>query len=95
MDKFDIIIDKLNRIEKIAFDIRSPWFTVKEAAAYIKSSDRTLRRMIASGILKTYRLPAGGHRILRKDLDSITMFGKPYKKLITTHKNAVNELTRD
>lgn len=95
MDKLDKIIDSLIRIERMSFDARSPWFTVASAATYIKLSERTLRRWIASGILKTYRLPAGGHRILRKDLDSITMFGKPYKKLITTHKNAVNELTRD
>lgn len=92
MDKLDKIIDSLIRIERMSFDARSPWFTVASAATYIKLSERTLRRWIASGILKTYRLPAGGHRILRKDLDSITMFGKPYKKLITTHKNAVNEL---
>lgn len=95
MDKLDKIIDHLSRIEKIAFDVQSPWLTVTAAAAYIKLSERTLRRWIATGILKSYRMPGGGHRILRKDLDSITMFGKPYKKLITTHKNAVNELAKD
>lgn len=95
MDKINKIIDKLNRIEKIAFDVRSPWFTVKEAAAYIKSSDRTLRRMIASGTLKSYRLPEGGHRILRRDLDSITLFGKPFNKLVSQQKKVVNEITKD
>lgn len=95
MDKLDRIIDNLNRIEKIAFDIRSPWLTVKEAATYIKSSDRTLRRMIASGTLKSYRLPEGGHRILRRDIDSITLFGKPFNKLISQQKKVVNEIAKD
>ncbi len=92
VEKIDNIINKLNRIERIAFDDRSPWFTIVEATKYIKLSERTLRRWIASGTLKSYRLPGGGHRILRRDLDSITMFGKPYKKLISTQKRIVNEL---
>jgi len=95
MDKLDKIIDYLNRIEKIAYNANSPWFSINEATNYIKLSERTLRRWIASGILKSYRLPAGGHRILRKDLDSITMFGKHYNKLVSQQKKMVNELTKD
>lgn len=92
-EKLDIIINKLNRIEKITFGAGSPWFTIKEAAAYVKSSDRTLRRWIDKGILKSYKMPKGGHRLLRRDLDSITLFGKQYNKLISTQKRIVNELT--
>lgn len=95
MDNLDNIVDQLNRIERIAFDIRSPWLTIKEASHYIKSSERTFRRWIATGTLKSYRLPAGGHRILRKDIDSITMFGKPYSKLISYQKKMLNDLTKD
>lgn len=95
MDKLDKIIENLNRIERIAFDVRSPWFTVSEAAKYIKLSDRTLRRWIASGILKTYRLPEGGHRIKRRDLDGITLFNKHYDKLTSQQKNVVNGFTKD
>lgn len=95
MDKLDKIIDNLNRIEKIAFDIRSPWLTINEATKHIKSSERTLRRWIAAGNLKSYRLPAGGHRILRRDLDSITMYGKQYSKLVSHQKRMLKELTRD
>lgn len=95
MDKLDKIIDSLIRIERMSFDARSPWFTVASAATYIKLSERTLRRWIASGILKTYRLPAGGHRVLRKDLDGIVMYGKQYNKLISQQKRMVNELTKD
>ena len=95
MDKLDKIIDNLNRIERIAFDVRSPWFTIREATKHIKLSERTLRRWIATGILKSYRMPGGGHRILRRDLDSITMFGKQYKKLVSQQKKRVNELTKD
>lgn len=94
-EKLNNIINQLNRIERIAFDVQSPWLTVGGAAAYIKLSERTLRRWIATGILRSYRMPGGGHRILRRDLDSITMFGKPYNKLISNHKKTVNELTKD
>lgn len=95
MDKIDKILDNLKRIETIALDARSPWMTVIEAAKYIKLSERTLRRWLATGILKTYRLPAGGHRILRRDLDGIIMYGKQYSKLVSQQKRMVNELTKD
>lgn len=95
MDKLEIIVNQLSRIERIAYDVRSPWFTVSEAANYIKLSERTLRRWISSGTLKTHRLPGGGHRVLRKDLDSITMFGKHYSKLVSQQKRMVNELAKD
>ncbi len=95
MEKIDQIIIQLNRIERIAFEVRSPWLTIKEAAAYIKSSDRTLRRWIDTDILKSYKMPEGGRRILRRDIDSITIYGKPYNKLISTQKQKVNELTKD
>lgn len=94
-EKLDNIINQLNRIERIAFDVRSPWLTIDEATKYIKLSKRTLQRWFASGILKSYRLPGRGRRILRKDLDSITLFGKQYKKLISTQKKMVNDLTKD
>lgn len=93
VEKLDNIINQLNRIERIAFDVRSPWLTVNEATKYIKLSERTLRRWIANGILKSYRMPKGGRRILRRDLDSITMYGKPYNKLISQDKRTINELT--
>lgn len=95
MDRLDKIIDHLNRIEKNTFDVQSPWLTVGGAATYIKLSVRTLQRWIASGTLKTHRLPGGGHRVLRKDLDSITMFGKHYSKLVSQQKRMVNELAKD
>ena len=95
VEKLDNIINQLNRIEKNTFDIQSPWLTVTAATTYIKLSERTLRRWIASGILKTYRLPAGGHRILRRDLDGLIMYGKQYSKLVSQQKRMVNELTKD
>ena len=93
MDNRDNIVDQLNRIEKLAYKPRSTWFTIKEAAMHIKLSERTLRRWLATGTLKTYRLPAGGHRILRRDLDGLIMYGKQYSKLVSQQKRAVNELT--
>ena len=95
MDNLDSIRIQLSRIEKIAYNANSPWFSIDEAARHIKLSERTLRRWIATGILKSYRLPAGGHRILRRDLDSVTMFGKHYNKLVSQQKRVVNELTKD
>ena len=95
MDRFDIIIENLKRIEDKITKSISPWLTIKEAALYIKSSERTLRRWIATGIVKTYRMPAGSHRILRRDVDSIVMFGKHYNKLTSPNKKVINELTKD
>ncbi len=95
MDRIDIIIESLNKIEKIAIGASSPWLTIKEASQYIKSSERTLRRWIVTGTLKSHRVPGGGHRILSRDLDSITMYGKQYNKLISQQKKIVNELAKD
>lgn len=95
MDRLDIIVENLNRIEKIAIGASSPWFTIKEASQYIKSSERTIRRWIATGILKSYKIPGGGRRILRRDLDSITMYGKLFNKLISDQKRTINELAKD
>ena len=47
------------------------WLTIEEAAAYLRVSDRTIRRALAAGDVKAYRV--GGRRDLRfrrEDLDA-------------------------
>ena len=47
------------------------WLTIEEAAAYLRVSDRTIRRALRAGDVKAYRV--GGRRDLRfrrEDLDA-------------------------
>ena len=48
--------------------------TIKQAAEYHGVSDKTIRRMIAGGRLKAYRL---GARMIRVDRDSLLALEKP------------------
>lgn len=48
------------------------WFTVAEAAAYIRVSRQTIYRYMEDGVLKYYVLKSGGgRRIKREDLDGL------------------------
>lgn len=50
------------------------WLSQAEAADYLGITDRTLRRMIAAGKLRAYRL---GPRLLRIDLDDLDALLRP------------------
>lgn len=75
-------------------NIKSPWLTISESAMYLKYSERHLRRLITKGNLKYSKLPNGGVRIHKSDLDSYVLFGLPFKKLTTPQKDSIYE-TRD
>jgi excisionase family DNA binding protein len=46
------------------------YISIAESAEYLKTSDRTVRRLIADGELTGYFI-GRGHRMLRVDLDEI------------------------
>ena len=75
-------------------NIKSPWLTIGEAAMYLKYSERHVRRLIARGNIKYSKLPNGGVRIHKYDLDSYILFGLPFKKLTTPQKESIYD-TRD
>ncbi|WP_308204219.1 helix-turn-helix domain-containing protein [Mycobacterium fragae] len=50
--------------------IRRRYITIAEAADYLQISDRTVRRLIADGELKGYRM-GRSHRVIRVDLNEI------------------------
>ena len=52
-------------------------FTTEEAMVYLRVSRSTLYRMVQAGNLKYYKLPRGGKRFKRDDLDAILIPGKP------------------
>jgi len=52
-------------------------FTTEEAMVYLRISRSTLYRMVQAGDLKYYKLPRGGKRFKRDDLDGILVPGKP------------------
>lgn len=62
------------RARRLAARGKSPYVTQVEAAEYLGVTDRTIRRMIADGRLKAYKL---GDRILRLRLDEIDAAMKP------------------
>jgi excisionase family DNA binding protein len=67
----------------------SPWLTVKKGADYLGYSERHLRRIISSSKLKAYKIPTGGIRIHRSDLDAFIMFNKPFNKLTRPQKDII------
>ena len=69
----------------------SPWFTVKEAAEYLRSSERQIRRYIDENHLKANRLPTGSIRIHISDLDSFIMYGKKSDKLTRPQRDILND----
>jgi excisionase family DNA binding protein len=50
----------------------SDYLTIKEAAAYAKASERTIRRWIARGDLAAFRIGPKMVRIEQVDLDRLT-----------------------
>lgn len=89
MDKIDQILNKVDQIIELNMKNSSPWCTVKETAAYLKMSNRSIRRYITNGLIKIYKLPTGGVRIRKADIDSLVMYGKPFKKLTTTQRKQI------
>jgi len=90
MDDLNTVIESLQRIESRQIKDNSPWFDVGTAAGYLKVSDRSIRRYISNGKIKSYQTPTGGVRFHRFDLDSFVMYGKPYKKLTRPQKETIN-----
>lgn len=49
----------------------SPWMTLQQAAPYVATSVKTLRRLIAAGELPAYLCGKRGLRVRRDDLDDL------------------------
>lgn len=75
-------------------NIRSIWFTINEAAFYLRYSSRHLRRLISQNKIKYQKLPTGGIRLHRSDLDAFIIFGSSFNKLTRPQKQVIYE-TRD
>ena len=88
------ILEYLKRIESRQIGEISPWYSVNGAADYLKVSDRSLRRYIKAGQIKSYKTPTQGVRLHRSDLESFIMFGKPFNKLTRPQKESITN-TRD
>ena len=69
----------------------SPWFTVKEAAEYLRSSERQIRRYIDDNHLKANRLPTGSIRVHIMDLDSFIEYGLKSNKLTRPQRAIITE----
>ncbi len=79
-------------IEK--YEIKSVWLSINEAASYLRYSTRHLRRLISQRKIKHYKLPTGGIRFHRSDLDAFIIFGSSFNKLTRPQKQVIYE-TRD
>ncbi|MFT4085023.1 MAG: excisionase family DNA-binding protein [Nocardioides sp.] len=49
----------------------SPWMTLQQAAIYVATSVKTIRRLIAAGDLPAYLCGKRGLRVRRDDLDNL------------------------
>lgn len=66
MNSLGQILEKLERLEDLALQIRSPWYTVRHPVKCLKMSERSVRRLIASNMLKSHLSPEGGHRLHKR-----------------------------
>ena len=76
------------------FKMISIWLTINGAASYLKYSTRHLRRLISQRKVKYYKLPTGGIRFHRSDLDAFIIFGTSFNKLTRPQKDIIYD-TRD
>jgi excisionase family DNA binding protein len=66
-----------NKVEKPQPAENQQIFTTEEAMVYLRVSRSTLYRMVQAGDLKYYKLPRGGKRFRKEDLDKLMVPGKP------------------
>ncbi len=84
----------LSAIDAIRAEIAAqnqPWLSVREASQYLGVSRSTLRNLIRAGKLKKYKV-GGVVRIHRRDLDSLVVFSKPYRKLLKNQRDTIKAL---
>lgn len=55
----------------VSFPDDNPWMTLQQAAVYIGTSVKTVRRLIAARHVPAYVCGARGLRVRRKDLDDL------------------------
>lgn len=91
MDRIDQILNSLLSIENRLIQHTSRWMTVEETASYLKLSARTVRRYLKDGIIPHHQLVTGTIRIERKDLDSLVIFGRAYRRLTRQQRKVINE----
>ncbi|TFB09325.1 DNA-binding protein [Candidatus Marinimicrobia bacterium MT.SAG.2] len=91
IDHIEQILISLLSIESKLIRKTSRWFTVEEAANYLKLSTRSIRRFINRGNIPQNKLPSGTIRIEKKDLDSLVIFGSAYRRLTLQQRKVVNE----
>ena len=89
MDRIDQILNSLSSIESKLIQRTSRWMTVNEAASYLKLSTRSIRRYLNMGTIPQHRLTTGTIRIERKDLDSMVIYGCPYRRLTRQQRKTI------
>lgn len=90
MDRLDQILNSLSSIELLLFRKTSRWLTVNEAADYLKLSTRSIRRYLDKGLIPQHQISTGTIRIEKKDLDSLVLFGCPYRKLTHPQRKVIS-----
>lgn len=89
MDRLDQIMNRLTTIETHLVRKVTRWISVEEAAKYLAVSSRTIRRYLEKGVVPLHKLPTGSVRIDRNDLDSLVLYGRPYRKLTRPQRELI------
>lgn len=89
MDRLDQILHTLSSIESLLSSKTTRWMTVNEAADYLKLSARSIRRYLDKNLIPQHQLSTGTIRIERKDLDSLVIYGCPYRRLSRQQKKSI------
>ena len=91
LDRLDQILNSLSSIESLLYRKMTRWMTVNEAADYLKLSARSIRRYLDKGLIPEHQLSTGTIRIERKDLDSLVIYGCPFRRLSRQQKKSIME----
>ncbi len=87
--KFELIIERLDRLESQIKPEYPAWLSVKQCADYLGLSESTIRKLVTSGDIPYRRLPTaegGAIRFNRKQIDLWLLSGeiKPKARARTT-----------
>ena len=70
--KFELIIERLDRLESQLKPEYPTWLSVRQCAEYLSLSESTIRKMVTAGSIPYRRLPTaegGAIRFNRKQID--------------------------
>ena len=95
MNQTDEILRKLQRLESLLIERRSPWMDFNSARDYLAIGRTKLKELINELRIPVYYLGKNGRgRILKLDLNRVLLFGKKKVRLSSLEKEYLKDISR-